>query len=124
MLPCAFSRLRSKKIVLDPLFIGLVDPDFSIQVLNNVFDRERAVALRRALPRPWSPESLSSLAPFDLLFHYTVNTLQPLLGLKAEKESNSKSVKQFQALGSYLWNAAYHLHFAYLPFTHRIKKWL
>ena len=121
MLPYAFSRLKAKKIVLDPLFKDLLNPNFSNDVLKSVFDSEKAAAMNFALPRPWSAESLSSLSPFDLLFHYTVNTLQPLLGLKAEKESYDKSVRVFLALGSYMWKVAYYLRFEPNVFTHELQ---
>ena len=85
LFPYIFARLKGKKIVIDPLFKDHLDSNFSNKVLEAVYDREKAATMNSALPRPWSSESISPLAPFDLLFHYTVNTLQPLLGLKAEK---------------------------------------
>lgn len=86
-----------------------------------MFNKDVAASKNFALPRPWTAETVSSLAPFDLLFHYTVNTLKPLLGLKAEKKEYTKAINLLNNLGSILWRTAYQLRFNPLVFTHQIK---
>ena len=44
LMPYVFSRLKGKKIVIDPLFKDELDSTFSNKLLESVFDAEKAAA--------------------------------------------------------------------------------
>ncbi len=111
MVPYIFGRLKGKKLLVDPLFADLLDSNFSNEVVKTEKrNQENATDLKLALPRPWEKDSLSSLAPFDLLFHYTVNSLRPLLGLEANATYQVRVI-DLLGLTTSFWKLAYNLRF-------------
>ena len=54
MLPYIYSRLKGKKIIIDPSFKNCLDPEFSNKILKSVYDREECKNSGFALPKSWN----------------------------------------------------------------------